>query len=50
MGRRDMTILVELIDYENRLAACGDWLSHGRIESAFEAGFMIAKEFKKIVT
>ena len=38
-----------LIDYDNRLGACGDWLSHGRIESAFEAGFMMAKEFKKIV-
>ena len=38
-----------LIDYDNRLGACGDWLSHGRIESAFEAGFKIAKEFKKIL-
>jgi predicted NAD/FAD-dependent oxidoreductase len=38
-----------LIDYENKLASCGDWLTHGRVESAFEAGFMMAKEFKKII-
>ena len=39
-----------LIDYDNRLAACGDWLIHGRIESAFEAGFMVAKEIEKLYT
>ena len=38
-----------LIDYDNRLASCGDWFIHGRIESAFEAGFMMAKEIKKIL-
>ena len=38
-----------LIDYENKLASCGDWLTHGRVESAFEAGFTMAKEFKKII-
>ncbi|MDC0126990.1 FAD-dependent oxidoreductase [Methylophilaceae bacterium] len=35
------------IDYENKLASCGDWFIHGRIESAFEAGLMMAKEIKK---
>ena len=38
-----------LIDYNNSLASCGDWLIHGRIESAFEAGFKMAKEIKKIM-
>ena len=38
-----------LIDYENRLASCGDWLIQGRVESAFEAGLMTAKEIKKII-
>ena len=37
-----------LIDYKNRLAACGDWLKQGRVECAFEAGFMMAKEINKI--
>ena len=37
-----------LIDYENRLASCGDWIIQGRIESAFEAGIMMAKEINKI--
>ena len=37
------------IDYDNKLASCGDWLIQGRIESAFEAGFMMAKEIKKII-
>jgi renalase len=36
------------IDYENRLASCGDWLTQGRVECAFEAGFMMAKEINKI--
>jgi len=47
IGKQDKSDL--LIDYDNRLAACGDWISHGRIESAFEAGFMMAQEFKRIV-
>ena len=38
-----------LIDYENRLASCGDWLIQGRVESAFEAGLMTAKEIMKII-
>ena len=38
-----------LIDYDNKLAACGDWLTHGRVENAFEAGFMMAKKIKKII-
>jgi len=38
------------IDYENKLASCGDWFIHGRIESAFESGLMMAKEIKKIIT
>ena len=37
------------IDYENKLASCGDWFIHGRIESAFESGLMMAKEIKKII-
>jgi len=47
IGKQDKSNL--LIDYDNRLAACGDWLTHGRIESAFEAGFMMAQEFKRII-
>ena len=47
IGKQDKSDL--LIDYDNRLAACGDWLSHGRIESAFEAGYLMAQEFKRIV-
>jgi predicted NAD/FAD-dependent oxidoreductase len=38
-----------LIDYENRLASCGDWLIQGRVESAFEAGLMTVKEIMKII-
>jgi renalase len=38
-----------LIDYDNKLAACGDWITHGRVENAFEAGFMLAQEIKKII-
>ena len=38
-----------LIDYDNKLAACGDWITQGRIESAFEAGFMMAQEINKII-
>ena len=38
-----------LIDYDNSLAACGDWLIHGRIESAFEVGLMMAKKFKQLI-
>ncbi|MDC0182922.1 FAD-dependent oxidoreductase [Nitrosomonadales bacterium] len=36
-----------LIDYKNKLASCGDWLIHGRIESAFKAGLMLAKSINK---
>tara|TARA_B100001769_G_C22111300_1_gene601228 strand:- start:3763 stop:4746 length:984 start_codon:yes stop_codon:yes gene_type:complete len=36
-----------LIDYENKLASCGDWLIHGRIESAFKSGLMLAKSMNK---
>ena len=39
-----------LIDYKNNLAACGDWLTHGRIESAFEAGFRTANTIKQTIT
>tara|TARA_B110001469_G_C9307424_1_gene166458 strand:- start:95 stop:514 length:420 start_codon:yes stop_codon:yes gene_type:complete len=38
-----------LIDCDNKLAACGDWITQGRIESAFEAGFMMAQEINKII-
>ena len=38
-----------LIDYDNKLAACGDWVTQGRIENAFEAGFMMAQEINKII-
>ncbi len=38
-----------LIDYDNKLAACGDWITQGRIENAFEAGFMMAQEINKII-
>ena len=38
-----------LIDYDNSLASCGDWLIHGRIESAFEAGIKMVKKFKEII-
>ena len=38
-----------LIDYDNRLASCGDWITHGRVENAFEAGFMMAQEINKII-
>jgi predicted NAD/FAD-dependent oxidoreductase len=37
------------IDYDNKIATCGDWSIQGRIESAFEAGFTMAKEIKKII-
>jgi renalase len=37
-----------LIDYENRLASCGDWLTQGKVECAFDAGFRMAKEINKI--
>jgi renalase len=37
------------IDYKNKLVACGDWIFHGRIESAFEAGTIVANEIKKIL-
>ena len=37
-----------LIDYENRLATCGDWVTQGRVECAFEAGILMAKEINKI--
>ena len=39
-----------LIDYKNNLASCGDWLTHGRIESAFEAGFRMANTIKQTIT
>ena len=39
-----------LIDYKNNLAACGDWLTHGRIESAFEAAFRTANTIKQTIT
>jgi len=38
-----------LIDYDNKLAACGDWITQGRIENAFEAGFLMAHEINKII-
>ena len=38
-----------LIDCDNKLAACGDWITQGRIESAFDAGFMMAQEINKII-
>ena len=38
-----------LIDYDNRLASCGDWLTHGRVENAFEAGLMMAQKINKII-
>ena len=38
-----------LIDYDNKLASCGDWLTQGRVENAFEAGFMMAQEINKIL-
>ena len=38
-----------LIDYDNKLAACGDWITQGRIENAFEAGFLMADEINKII-
>ena len=38
-----------LIDKQNCLASCGDWLSHGRIESAFEAGYKMASAIEKII-
>jgi renalase len=38
-----------LIDYDNKLASCGDWITQGRIENAFEAGFLMAQEINKII-
>lgn len=36
-----------LIDYDNKLASCGDWIIHGRIESAFKSGYLLAKSLNK---
>lgn len=38
-----------LIDKNMKLAACGDWLIRGRIESAFEAANNLAKEFNGLI-
>lgn len=38
-----------LIDYDNKLASCGDWITQGRIENAFEAGFLMAQEINKLI-
>ena len=36
-----------LVDYQNNLASCGDWVTQGRIESAFDAGFRMANTIKQ---
>jgi predicted NAD/FAD-dependent oxidoreductase len=33
-----------LLDETERLAACGDWFSRGRVEAAFTSGFGLARE------
>jgi len=38
-----------LIDYQNNLASCGDWVTQGRVESAFDAGFIMANTIKQIM-
>jgi len=35
-----------LVDAENKLAVCGDWLIQGRIESAFESAVALVEEIK----
>jgi renalase len=47
IGKQNQSDL--LIDYDNKLAACGDWTIQGRIENAFEAGFLMAHEINKII-
>jgi predicted NAD/FAD-dependent oxidoreductase len=33
-----------MVDKKNKLAACGDWLIQGRVESAFESANAMADE------
>jgi len=37
------------IDPLNKLAACGDWLSKGRIEDAFLSGQSLGAEVRSIL-
>jgi len=40
-------ILEPFIDFNNKIACCGDWLISGRVESAFLSAIKLAQEFKK---
>ena len=38
-----------LLDPKQKLGACGDWLIHGRIESAFLSGLQLAAAMRKLL-
>jgi alkylation response protein AidB-like acyl-CoA dehydrogenase len=38
-----------LVDAENKLAACGDWCVHGRVEGAFTSAMHLAKKLKETI-
>lgn len=39
-----------LIDEDQQIAACGDWLIHGRVEAAFLSGYQLANRLKEIIS
>ncbi|WBO60245.1 hypothetical protein GT370_05340 [Acidocella sp. MX-AZ03] len=39
-----------MLDAENRLALCGDWTDHGRVEAAYLSGVRIAEQVRKALT
>ena len=41
--KRDLGVFV---DYEMKVAACGDWCMHGRVESAYLSGKETAAKVK----
>jgi len=38
-----------LLDPEQKIGACGDWLIHGRVESAFLSGLQLAAAIRKLL-
>ena len=38
-----------LIDKEQHIAACGDWLTHGRVEAAFLSAYQLANRMKELL-
>ena len=36
------------VEERDRLAACGDWFNHGRVEAAFTSGFGLAQKLKQL--